>query len=183
VTRPERTYLSLRQLDWRIVIGLVAVNTVCLTFYKQLDYVANGEQYPALLTFLEETVGGMAGLSVFPLVYLVAVRFPLLSDRWRRHFAIHLISLCAISVLHTSLIVIYRLMIFPLFGFSHVSYGYVPVRYPMEFAHLFIYYWVAVACIYLFHARRRDTASKARGRLGGNPVAKLAATDRAPFSV
>jgi two-component system LytT family sensor kinase len=141
-------------MDWRVVIGLVAVNTICLTFYRQLDYVANGEHYPPLLTFLEETVGGMAGLSVFPLVYLVAIRFPLLSDRWRKHLAIHLLAVCAISILHTSLIVIYRLLIFPLFGFTHVSYGYIPVRYPMEFAHLFIYYWVAVACIYLFHEIR-----------------------------
>jgi two-component system, LytTR family, sensor kinase len=154
VTRPERTYLPIRQLDWRIVIGLVAINTICLTFYRQLNYVANGEHYPPLLTFFEETVGGMAGLSVFPLVYLVAVRFPLSSDHWRRNVAIHLLAVCAVSSLHTSLIVIYRLVVFPLFGFRHVSYGYIPVRYPMEFAHLFIYYWVAVACIYLFHEIR-----------------------------
>ena len=34
------------------------------------------------------------------------------------------------------------------------------MRYPMEFAHLFIYYWVAIVCIYLFHeirfARERE---------------------------
>ncbi len=136
------------------MIGLLAVNTICLTVYRQLDYVANGEHYPALLTFLEETVGAMAGLSVFPLVYLVAIRFPLLSDRWRRNLVIHLFAVCAISVAHTSLIVIYRLLVFPLFGFAHVSYGYLPVRYPMEFAHLFIYYWVAIVCIYLFHEIR-----------------------------
>jgi two-component sensor histidine kinase len=133
---------------------LIAINTICLTFYRQLNYVANVQHYPPLLTLLEETVGGMAGLSVFPLVYLVAIRFPLPSDHWRRNVGTHLLAVCAISTLHTSLIVIFRLLIFPLFGFRHVSYGYIPIRYPMEFAHLFIYYWVAVACIYLFHEIR-----------------------------
>ncbi len=122
--------------------------------------MANAEHYPALLTFLSESVGGLAGLAVFPLIYLTAIRFPLLSPRWRRNFAVHLAAVCLISLLHTSLIALFRGAFFPLFGFGRVSYGYLPARYPMEFAHLFIYYWVTVSLIYLFHeirfARERE---------------------------
>ncbi len=154
-----RSYVPLRALNWRIVVALVAVNTVCLFFYRQLDYVANALHRPPLLTFSEETVGGLAGIAVFPLIYLVAVRFPLTSIRWPRNVAVHLLSVCLISLVHTSLIAIFRAILFPLLGFKN-DYGYLPARYPMEFAHLFIYYWVAVGLIYLFHeirfARERE---------------------------
>lgn len=157
----ERQYLPLRQVDWRIVIGLLAVNTICLSVYKQLDYVANGVRYPAPLSLLEEIVGALAGLAVFPLIYFLAVRFSLQSQvHWRKNLLIHLASLCGISLIHTSLIVVFRHLLFPLFGYSGVSYGYMPARYSMEFAHLFIYYWVIIGCIYLFHevrfARQRE---------------------------
>jgi two-component system, LytTR family, sensor kinase len=141
-------------------VAVLFVNTICLFFYRQLDYVANAERYPPLLTFLEEAVGGLAGMAVFPLMYLAATRFPLLSPEWRRNLVAQLVSVCLISLVHTSLIAVFRIIFFPLFGFGNVSYGSLPVRYPMEFAHLFIYYWVTVSLVYLFHevrfARERE---------------------------
>jgi LytS/YehU family sensor histidine kinase len=93
------------------------------------------------------------------LAYLVAIRFPLPSPAWRRNLLVHLVSLCLISLVHTSLIAALRTVILPLFGFAD-EYGYLPVRYPMEFAHLFIFYWVGVSLIYFFHeirfARERE---------------------------
>ncbi|MDQ2844152.1 MAG: histidine kinase [Acidobacteriota bacterium] len=143
-----------------MVIATFAALTICLSVYRHLDFVANGEYRPAALTFLEEGVGGLAGLSVFPLIYLAAIRFPLPSPAWRRNLLAHFVSLCLISIVHTSLIVAYRAILFPLFGFGNVSYGYLPVRYPMEFAHLFIFYWLGLGLIYLFHeirfARERE---------------------------
>ena len=78
-----RAYIALRKVDWRIVLGLVALNTICLFFYRQFGYLADAYYRPPLLTFHEEASGGLAGLAVFPLIYLVAVRFPLLSAKWR----------------------------------------------------------------------------------------------------
>ncbi len=154
-----RTYLPLRQIRWPIVFGFFVVITTCLFFYRQLDYVANGEHRPALLTLSEEGIGALAGFAVFPLAYLVAIRFSLLSPGWRRNLGVHLLALCLISILHTSLIAGLRAVLFPLFGF-HESYGYLSWRYPMEFAHLFIFYWVGVSLVYLFHeirfARERE---------------------------
>ncbi len=156
---PERAYLPLRKVDLRIVLGFVAVVTICLFFYRQLGYVAIGEHRPALLTFLEEAIGGIAGFAIFPLAYQVAIRFPLPSPSWRRNLFVHLVSVCLISLVHTSLIAALRAVILPLFGFDN-DYGYLPVRYPMEFAHLFIFYWVGVSLVYFFHeirfARERE---------------------------
>jgi sensor histidine kinase YesM len=155
-----RTYVPLRDLKWRWVLGVFAVILICLFFYRQLDYVANGQHRPPLLTLAEEGAGALAGLAVFPLVYLVAIRFPLVSENWRRNLLVHLVAVCLISVVHTSIIVVIRTTAFPLLGFAKDSYGYITVRYPMEFAHLFIFYWVGVTLISLVHevrfARERE---------------------------
>jgi two-component system, LytTR family, sensor kinase len=154
-----RTYVPLRNVNWRLVLGAFAVLTTCLFFYRQLDYVANGEHRSALLTFSEEGVGALAGLAVFPLVYLVAIRFPLISPRWKRNLALHFAALCLISIVHTTLIALFRTIFFPLLGL-HQGYGYMRWRYPMDFAHLFIFYWLGIGLIYLFHeirfARERE---------------------------
>ncbi|HMJ62068.1 MAG TPA: histidine kinase, partial [Bryobacteraceae bacterium] len=148
-----RTYLTLRQINWRVVLGLFAALTTCLFFYRQLDYVANGEYRPWLLTLVEEGIGCLAGILVFPLIYLVAIRFPLPSRRWRRNVLAHLLAVSLISLLHTTLIAGLRAALFPLFGFED-HYGYLPWRYPMEFAHLFIFYWLGIGLVYLFHEIR-----------------------------
>jgi two-component system, LytTR family, sensor kinase len=162
VQAPTRRYLRLSELDWRVVLGLFAALTTCLFFYRQLDYVANGQTRSPLLTFSEEAVGCTAGLIVFPLMYLAAIRFPLPSPRWRFHVLAHIVSVSLISLVHTTLIASLRAVLFPPLGFASQGYGYLPWRYPMEFAHLFIFYWVGVSFVYLFHeilfAREREVA-------------------------
>lgn len=165
----HRDYVPLRRVDFRIVAGFIAVVAICLTFYRHLDYVAYGEHRPLLLTALEETIGGLAGFTVFPLIYLAAIRFPLPSPRWRRNLLAHLAAVCGISIIHTTLIALYRVLLLPLFGFPHVSYGNLAVRYPMEFAHLFIFYWVGVSLVYLFHEIRfRERREVHEARLEAN---------------
>jgi two-component system, LytTR family, sensor kinase len=148
-----RTYLPLREINWRVVLGLFAALTTCLFFYRQLDYVANGEYRPWLLTLSEEGIGCLAGILVFPLIYLAAVRFPLPSPRWRRNVLAHFLAVSLISLVHTTLIAGLRAAFFPPLGFED-HYGYLPWRYPMEFAHLFIFYWLGIGLVYLFHEIR-----------------------------
>jgi signal transduction histidine kinase len=150
----SRQYLPLRDIDWRIVVGFFAVITTCLVFYRQLDVIANGEYRPWLLTVSEETVGAFAALLVFPLCYLIAIRFPFPSPHWRRNLIAHLIAVSLISVVHTTLIALLRALLFPILGFGKYGYGDLPMRYPMEFAHLFIFYWVGVSLVYFFHELR-----------------------------
>jgi two-component system, LytTR family, sensor kinase len=159
VETSPRTYIPLRDVNWRIVISFFGFVLICLFFYKQLDFVANGEARPPLLTFLEEAAGSFAGFTVFPVFYLAAIRFPLISPDWRRNLAIHLAVVCLLSCVHTTVIAGLRPVLFALFGF-HQSYGYLPWRYPMEFAHFFMFYWIGLSVVYLFHqvrfARERE---------------------------
>jgi two-component system, LytTR family, sensor kinase len=155
-----RRYLTLRELPWRFVLGVFALNTLCLFAYRQLDFAAYHVPRSPLLTFCEEAAGNLAGLLVFPLLYLLITRFPLLSPRWRTYLPIQLLGLCLISLLHTTAIAVIRALSFPLLGYARETYGYLPIRYPMEFAHLFIYYWLTLALVYLLHeirfARERE---------------------------
>jgi len=159
VESSQRNYVPLRRVNWRGVLLGFVILTSCLIVYRQLDFVANGEYRSPLLTSLEESAGALAGLLVFPLIYLTAIRFPVVSPfRWR-NLLIHLAAVCVISIIHTTLIAGLRAVLFPLAG-VHQGYGILLWRYPMEFAHLFIFYWLGIGLIYLFHeirfARERE---------------------------
>ncbi len=155
-----RAYSPLRELDWRVILAIFIVLFVSFFFYRYLEQVAVGGDYPALAIFLEELSGIAAGIVLFPLIYYVAIRFPLPSAAWRRNLPIHFLAVCAISFLITNLMWAQRLVLFPLCGLGSYDYGYMPVRYPMEFAKHFFLYWFGIGIIYLFgeirFARERE---------------------------
>ncbi len=160
VVERQSSYAPLRELNWRLVLGLFAVLFVCLFAYKYLDFVAHGDFVSPLRPLIEEGGGVAAALVLFPACYSIAIRFPLSSATWRRNVPIHLIFLCLFSFLLTSAMAISRNVLFPLAGLGKYDYGYMPVRYLMEFSNHFLVYWVGVALIYLFHqirfARERE---------------------------
>jgi two-component system, LytTR family, sensor kinase len=156
----SRTYLPLRELDWRLIFAIFVILFVSFFAYRYLEQLAIGGDYPPLAIILEELSGIVAALLLFPLIYWIAVRFPLLSPTWQRNLPIHFLNVCFVSFLSTNLMWIQRIVLFPLFGLGHYDYGYMPVRYPMEFAKHFVFYWFGVGLIYLLHevrfARERE---------------------------
>ncbi|MBV9033095.1 MAG: histidine kinase [Acidobacteriaceae bacterium] len=156
----SRTYLPLRELNWHVMLAIFAVLFASNFFYKHLEQVATGGNHPLLASILEELSGIIAALLLFPFIYWVAIRFPLLSATWQRNLPIHLLTVCFVSFLSTNLMWVQRLVLFPTFGLGHYNYGYIPVRYLMEFAKHFVFYWFGVGLIYLFHevrfARERE---------------------------
>ncbi len=155
-----RAYLPLRELDWRWIANIFAVLFVSFFFYKYLEQVATGGNYPPLAIFLEELSGIAAAILLFPLIYWIAIRFPLPSPAWRLHTAVHFLAVCTISFLITNFMWAQRSLFFPRFGLGHYDYGYMPVRYVMEFTKHFVLYWGGVGLIYLLHevrfARERE---------------------------
>ena len=155
-----RNYLPLRELDWRVILAIFVVLFISFFFYRYLEQVAIGGNYPPLAIFLEELSGIVAAILLFPFIYWIAIRFPLSSAAWRRHLPIHFLTLCFISFFITNLVWVQRLVLFPLCGLGSYDYGYMPVRYPMEFAKHFFLYWLGMGLIYLFQevrfARERE---------------------------
>lgn len=150
VERPS-SYLPLRELNWRLVLGLFAVLAACLFTYKYLNFVAMGRFVSPLRPLIEEGGGAAAALVLFPIFYGVAVRFPLTASTWRKNLPVHFVALCLLSFLETSAMAVERNILFPLAGLGKYDYGYMPVRYLMEFSDYFLVYWAGVAIIYSFH--------------------------------
>jgi hypothetical protein len=154
------SFIPLRQLNWRLVCGVFGLLFICLFTYKYLDFVANGEYVSPLRPLIEEGGGALAGLLLFPVPYWVAVRFPLLSSTWWRNLPVHLLAVCVLSFLLTTIMAVERNILFPLVGLGPYHYGYMPVRYLMEFSNHFLVYWVGVSLVYLYHevrfARERE---------------------------
>ena len=149
-----RAYLPLHQLNWRVLLAIFAALFASNFFYKYLEQVATGGNHPPLAIILEEFSGIIAALLLFPFIYWIAIRFPLLPATWQRNLPIHLFTVCFFSFLSTNLMWVQRLALFPLFGLGHYDYGYMPVRYLMEFAKHFVFYWFGVGLIYLIHEVR-----------------------------
>jgi two-component system, LytTR family, sensor kinase len=160
VERFERKYLRLRELNWRRVLGVFAALLVCFFFYRYLERVAMGQRGLPLVILIEQGSGIVGALLLFPVSYLVAVRFPLIDGGWKRYLPVHLAAVVAFSFIETTLMALQREAIFRAVGWGHYDYGYMPVRYPMEFSQFFIFYWVTAGAIYLYHeirfARERE---------------------------
>ena len=144
------------------MLGAFGVLFVCLFFYKYLDFVANDEKVSPLIPFLWEATGIAGAILVFPVAYLAAIRFPLTARAWKRNLPIHFATVIVLSTTQTTLMWLQRLWLWPHLGLGEYNYGRMPARYPMEFSSYFIFYWVGVGCIYLFHevrfARERELA-------------------------
>lgn len=156
----SRHYSPLRDLNWRLTLAIFIILFISFFFYRYLEQVAIGGHYPPLAIVLEEFSGIISALLLFPLIYWVAIRFPLPSAAWQHNLPIHFFNVCFVSFLSTNLMWVQRLLLFPLFGLGSYDYGYMPVRYPMEFAKHFVLYWFGIGIIYLLHevrfARERE---------------------------
>ncbi len=143
-------------------MSIFAVLFASFFFYKYLDFVANGEDINPLIPFLWEFTGITGAILLFPVTYSIAIRFPLVSGLWKRNVFVHLAAVVLLSLTETTLVWLQRLWLFPRFGLGEYNYGRMPVRYPMEFSQFFIFYWMGVGGIYLFHeirfARERELA-------------------------
>lgn len=133
------------------MLGLFAVMTACLFTYKYLDFIATGRSVSPLVPLIEEGGGTVTALVLFPLFYWVAVHFPLSSQTWCKNLPVHLVTVCLLSFLETSAMDVERHVLFPLAGLGAYDYGYMPVRYVMEFSDFFLVYWAGVAIVYSFH--------------------------------
>jgi signal transduction histidine kinase len=158
----QRGFLTLGQLNWSLISTLFFVLGLFLFVYKYLDFVARSIPVPPIVPLLEEITGVTAALTVFPICYLVSVRFPLMGAGWWRNIPIHIGIMTATSFVHTTLMAIQRKALWPVLGLGHYDYGYMPVRYIMEFANYAIVYCTIVTAIYLYHeirfANERDLA-------------------------
>jgi LytS/YehU family sensor histidine kinase len=104
-----------------------------------------------------------AAAALVPLIAKFARRFPLSRNNWASHLVLHILGLCAFSILHTTLNALARYVVFFLAGLGTYDYGIMTLRYPMEFATDTIIYCLTIALVYLFdhYVQSRDRELKA----------------------
>jgi signal transduction histidine kinase len=133
-------------------LGAVAAFTAIglLRFaYRYLDDVARGQTGTFAARAIEEFPGAYAALLLFVGVEWVARRWPLDRRHWRRHLPVHVVALVVYSVVHTGLMALSRVVLFPLAGLGAYDYGRFPVRFFMEFQMDAIAYAVFIAFLTL----------------------------------
>ena len=118
--------------NWAVVVAaFLAVFILRFsTFY--LDDITRGHAGTLVQRLVEEGTGAIADVLLFPLVFLVERRFPVTGGRWRENWPVHVFTLLAYTVAHTSLMWGGRSLIYPLIGRGQYDYGRMSSRYFME---------------------------------------------------
>ena len=137
--------------------------------YKYFDDVARREPDTFAQRIIEESTGTYAAMVLFIAVAAFAWAYPLDRPGWRKRIPAHLAVMIAVSIAHTTLLLVSRSVIFPLVGLGAYDYGYMPARYVMEFGNDAVGYavWIVVIMMYRHYrtARQREirTAQLERG--------------------
>jgi len=126
-----------------------------LTLYRYLDFLASGLRISFWEPFIWEMTGAWFAAPLFVFIARFARRFPLERGYIAARVPIHLGVLLAYSAIHTSLLWVSRILIYPVVGLGRYDYGVMPVRYPMEFFHDVLAYVLVVSILYLFDSRVR----------------------------
>lgn len=139
-------------------------------WYLYLDDLARKRGGTFSHRALEEGTGLLAALGLIPGIVWMARRFRLGEHSWWQRAVLHLGMAAAFSVVHTTLMRILRVLLFPLFGMGKYDYGAMHWRYPMEFCNFVLIYAVFVGGISLLdHYRelrsRQIAAAELEARL------------------
>lgn len=131
--------------------------------YHYLDDLARQQAGTAGSRFVEEMTGAYSAFVLVPFVIALSRRFPFTASTWSIAVLAQIGGFVGYSVIHTSLMGLSRLLIFPLVGLGPYDYGLMGYRYPMEASHDAIIYPVVVIIIYfadrLSAARRAELAA------------------------
>jgi len=164
-------FVTARLRSGLATFGFFSAIGLSLTFYQYLNFVANREPISFWEPLTWEMTGAWFAALLFPLIARLARRFPVERGHIATRVPLHLAALLAYSVVHTSLLWVSRLYLYPWMGLGHYNYGVMTARYPMEFFHDVIMYPVVVVGLYLFD--RRVRSAELEGKLAAARLENL----------
>ena len=107
--------------------------------------------------------GVYTALAATPVIFFTARRFPITRQTWKTAVPIALAGACVYSALHTTLMWLSRLALYPAAGQGSYDYGDMLFRYPMEASNDLITYATITGFIYFIDrmaaARRAEIAA------------------------
>ena len=158
-----------RRFVWRAAFVLFTITGFLRFTYVYFDDVARRETGTLAARLIEESTGTYAAMILFVGVASFAWKYPLDRPGWQKRIPAHIAVLVAVSIAHTTLLLVSRSLIFPVVGLGAYDYGYMPARYVMEFGNDAVGYavWIIVITTYRHFqtARQREmrTAQLERG--------------------
>lgn len=152
--RPPRPWLAPL-----LVFGVFTLLGLSKALHFWLDDLARAHAGTLPTRLIEELTGGYAGALLFAGLAWLVHRWPLTSDRWLARLPLYLAAILVGGVLHTTVMWLSRLALFPLAGLGPYDYGLMRYRYPMEFA---LQLPSSVIIILLLHGWRRYRESRER---------------------
>ncbi|HNC42557.1 MAG TPA: histidine kinase, partial [Acidobacteriota bacterium] len=135
---------------WLMVFGFFTINFLLLFSYRYLDDLTRFKSGTFLTRLIEEMTGAYTAMLLVPIVFWSSRQFRLYRPHLLKSLAAHLGTVLFQSFLHTSLMAVTRQAIFFLFGLGVYDYGYMPLRYLMEFPNQLLWYSAVVGFIHLF---------------------------------
>jgi two-component system, LytTR family, sensor kinase len=131
-----------------IWFGVVVLIGVLNTLHRYLNDVADRIPTTFGPHVIEEMTGSLSFGFLVPLLVVALRGVNSLPDRWLR-WVCHVVLLCVLSVLHTSLMWGSRIALFRLFGYGDYDYGVMSWRYLMEFPSDVFYYLLLAFVLWL----------------------------------
>jgi two-component system, LytTR family, sensor kinase len=128
--------------------GVVVLIGVLDALHRYLNDVANGVPSAFGPHLIEEMTGSLSFGVLVPLLIAAFRRIRRMPGRWRQ-LACHVLLLCVVSVLHTSLMWGSRIALFRWFGYGAYDYGMMSWRYLMEFPSDVFYYLLLAFVLWL----------------------------------
>ena len=123
--------------SWRFYLSVLGICTFFgLTNFSSvwLNDLASGRGGTWPNRLIEQLTGAWGVLPGFFLYNWMVQRWPLVGGQWARRLPGYLLAITLSGAVHTSLMWLSRLALFPLFGLGTYDYGLMQFRYPMEFA-------------------------------------------------
>ena len=149
-----------------VALALLALYTaigLLLFGYRYLEDLANRRIGTIVPRFIDEMTGVYTALAATPVIFFTARRFPITRQTWKTAVPIALAGACVYSALHTTLMWLSRLALYPAAGQGSYDYGDMLFRYPMEASNDLITYATITGFIYFIDrmaaARRAEMAA------------------------
>ncbi|MCW5965002.1 MAG: histidine kinase [Bryobacterales bacterium] len=134
-----------------VLITLVYLFTGLFFFsYRYLEEGANNRWPDWRPPFLNEMSAALASYILFWPLFWFTNRYPFVRGRRWKHIGFYVLALFAWSFLHTTMLATMRPVLYQLVLGKRFDYGYLPVRYLMEFSIGAFVFWAQVGAISAF---------------------------------
>jgi two-component system LytT family sensor kinase len=153
---------------WTAALGGGVLVSCLLFWYRYLDDLTRDRPGTLKIKMIEELPGAIYCVPLVVAVATIGWYVPINRVNWRRTLPVHVATLVAFSVVHTSLNWGVRLVLSPLVGLGPYDYGRMPLRYLMEFPNDAIFYLIilgAVAAVRYYRTLRDRELSLAQAEL------------------